>query len=87
MRICPDFGCFTGPLPEDGWGAGYQFEGMLEYRLGERISLGLGGRYWHMETSGDTHFEDRVIGINTAAQPVDWSVDIYGVLAEAKIRF
>ncbi len=87
LRICQFFGCFTGPLPEDGTGTGYQFEGLLEYRPTAHISLGLGGRYWHMETSGDTHFEDRVIGFNTAAQPVDWSVDIYGVLAQAKIRF
>jgi hypothetical protein len=40
-----------------------------------------------METSGETHFEDRVIGFNAAAQPVDWSVDIFGILAQAKVRF
>jgi hypothetical protein len=87
LRICEDFGCFTGPIPEDGRGDGYQLEGMLEFRPTERISLGLGGRYWHMETSGDTHFEDHVVGFNTAAQPVDWSVDIFGILAQAKVRF
>lgn len=87
LRICPDFGCFTGPLPEDGDGDGYQLEGFLEYRPTERVSLGLGGRYWHMETSGDTHFEDHVRGFETARQPVDWWVDIYGVLAQAKVRF
>jgi hypothetical protein len=61
LRICPDFGCFTGPLPEDGDGDGYQLEGILQYRPTDRVSLGLGGRYWHMETSGDTHFEGRVV--------------------------
>jgi hypothetical protein len=87
LRICEDFGCFTGPIPEDGRGDGYQLEGMLEFRPTERISLGLGGRYWHMETSGDTHFEDHVIGFDAGAQPVDWSVDIFGILAQAKVRF
>ena len=87
LRICPDFGCFTGPLPEDGNGDGYQFEGLIEYRPTERVSLGLGGRYWHMETSGDTHFEGRVLGFDTSPQPVDWLVDIYGILAQAKVRF
>jgi len=51
------------------------------------VSLGLGGRYWHMETSGDTHFEGRVLGFDTSPQPVDWLVDIYGILAQAKVRF
>jgi hypothetical protein len=87
LRIGPDFGCFTGPLPEDGEGDGYQFECFLEYRPTERVSFGIGGRYWHMETSGDTHFEDRVRGFETAPQPVDWSVDIYGILAKATVRF
>jgi len=87
LRICPDPACFTGPLPEDGRGDGFQFEGLVEYRPTERVSLGLGGRYWHMETSGDTHFEDRVLGFDASPQPVDWSVDIYGILAQAKVRF
>lgn len=87
LRICSTAGCFTGPVPEDGEGWGYQFEGMAEFMVTDRLSLGLGGRYWHMQTSGDTHFENHIVGGGGVAQDVDWDVDIYGVLAQAKIKF
>jgi len=87
LRICDTVGCFTGPVPEDGTGWGYQLEGMLEYAFTNRLSLGVGGRYWHMETQGDTHFEDHVVGTAASTQPVDWSIDTYGVLAQLRYKF
>ncbi len=59
----------------------------LESSVTNRFSVGVGGRYWHMQTSGDTHFEDHVVGVAASAQAVDWSVDTFGVLAQAKYRF
>jgi hypothetical protein len=87
LRICGAPGCFTGPIPEDGEGWGYQFEGMVEFGVTDRLSVGVGGRYWYMETSGDTHFEDHVVGIAASPQPVDWSIETFGILAQAKYRF
>jgi hypothetical protein len=86
LRICGTAGCFTGPIPEDGNGWGYQFQGLLEYQATNRLSFGVGGRYWHMETSGTSHFENHVVG-GGSPQPVDWSIDDYGVLAQTKLKF
>jgi hypothetical protein len=87
LRICAVAGCFTGPVPEDGEGWGYQFESLMEFRATDRLSFGLGGRYWHMETKGTTHFENHIVGGGGSPQRVDWAVDIYGLLAQGKLTF
>jgi hypothetical protein len=88
LRICQQGGCLRGAIPEDGTGWGYQIEANLDYRVSSRLSLGLGGRIWHMETSGTSHFENRVIGTDRTGtpQPVDWSTDLYGLLVHVKAR-
>ncbi len=87
LRICDSTGCFTGGLPEDGTGWGYQLEASLDYTLANHVTVGVGGRYWHMQASGSTHFEGRVVGYNTVAQPVDWKTDYYGLTAHAGWQF
>ena len=84
LRIGTDF---TGGIPEDGTGWGYQFEAMLDYTLANHVTLGVGGRYWHMETSGDTHFENHVIGGGGSPQRVDWKTDYFGVTAHAAWQY
>jgi len=46
-----------GGIREDGTGHGYQLEALLSYKITPFSSVGLGGRYWHMESNGNTHFE------------------------------
>ena len=46
-----------GGIREDGTGHGYQLEALLSYKVTPFSSVGLGGRYWHMESNGNTHFE------------------------------
>jgi hypothetical protein len=87
LRICNMTGCFTGGIPEDGTGWGYQLEAMLDYTLANRMTVGIGGRYWHMQSSGSTHFEGHVVGVAAAPQRVDWSTDYYGVTAHAGWQF
>ncbi len=87
MRICDTSGCFTGGIPEDGTGWGYQLEASLDYTLANHVTVGVGGRYWHMQTSGYSHFEGRVIDYNTVAQRVDWKTDYYGLTAHAGWQF
>ena len=87
LRICDTTGCFTGGIPEDGTGWGYQLEAMLDYTLANRVTVGIGGRYWHMQTKGTTHFEGHVVGGGYGPQPVDWSTDYYGVTAHAGWQF
>ena len=87
LRICDTSGCFTGGLPEDGTGWGYQLEAMLDYTLANRVTVGVGGRYWHMQSSGDTHFEGHIVGGGGSPQRVDWKTDYYGLTAHAGWQF
>jgi hypothetical protein len=87
LRICSDPDCFTGPIPEDGTGWGYQLEAMLSFQVTRAFNLGVGGRYWHMQTKGDTHFEDHIVDSTASPQPVKWSFDSYGLLVQGSYSF
>jgi len=87
LRISNFPGDFTGPIPEDGTGWGYQLEGVLSYRLNDWLTVGVGGRYWHMQTNGFTHFEGHVNGFLASPQPVDWKTDNYGVFFQTGLKF
>jgi hypothetical protein len=87
LRIGNDVGDFTGPIPEDGTGWGYQFDAMVSYRFNDWISVGAGGRYWHVEAKGHTHFEGRVVGVDAQPQVVHWRADHFGGFIQANIKF
>lgn len=76
----PDLG---GPIPEDGHGWGYQLEATLTYPVTDAVTVGVGGRYWHMETQGNADFS----GSGGTTQPLDFKVDLYGVYLQAGYRF
>jgi hypothetical protein len=89
LRIDPSntfVGAFTGPIPEDGTGWGYQLEAVLSYRVNEILNFGVGGRYWHMQTSGQSHFEGHVVGVTAFPQGLDWKVDNVGVFLQANLK-
>ncbi len=87
LRIGTAPGDFTGPIAEDGRGHGYQLEAALNYAVNQNVSFAVGGRYWHMETKGNTHFEGSVVGFAAAPQPVEWKTDIYGVFVQGSFKF
>jgi hypothetical protein len=87
LRISQLPGDFSGPIPEDGTGWGYQLEGVLSYRVTDTLNVGIGGRYWHMQASGNTHFEGHVNGFLAFPQPVDWKADSYGVFVQTGLKF
>jgi hypothetical protein len=88
LRIGTSPGNFTGALPEDGKGWGYQLDAFLSYRFNDTFSVGVGGRYWHAETTkGDTHFEGHVVGVNALPQPVRWKQDHFGAFLQTTISF
>ena len=74
-----------GPVPEDGTGWGYQLEALLSYRINDQISVGVGGRYWHLQSSGYAHFED--ILANGGPQVLDFQVDHYGAFLQGTWHF
>jgi outer membrane protease len=86
LRIGNQPGDFSGPIAEDGKGWGYQLDAFVSYRVTEALSLGVGGRYWYMQTRGFTHFEDRVIGFNAGPQVVEWKTQSFGVFAQASLK-
>ncbi len=86
LRIGSLPGDFTGPIPEDGKGWGFQIEGFISYRVHEALSLGVGGRYWQMQTRGFTHFENHVVGFTAAPQVVEWKTQNYGVFLQASLK-
>jgi hypothetical protein len=88
LRIDPNtVDAFTGPVPEDGTGWGYQLEGFASYRLTDWLSVGAGARWWHMQTKGYTHFEGHVVGDLAFPQPVNWKTDNFGAFVQTSIKF
>ena len=87
LRIGDFVGGFTSPIPEDGKGWGYQLEGFVSYQVTPALSLGVGGRYWHMQTRGFTHFENHVVGIPAVPQAVDWKIDNFGMFVQMSLKF
>lgn len=71
------------PIFQDGHSWGYQLEALLSYRFDDAFSVGIGGRYWHMESKGDAHFET----FGGSRQPLDFKTDIYGVFVQGSYRF
>jgi outer membrane protease len=86
LRTGPFPGDFAGPIPEDGTGWGAQIDAMVTYKVNDWLDLGVGGRYWHVQTSGASHFEGNVIGFTAFPQPVDWHSDNYGVFVQASLK-
>ena len=87
LRIGTAVGDFSGPIPENGKGQGYQFELLLSYQVTEYASVGVGGRYWHMQANGNSNFQGNVVGEVAFPQPVDWKTDIVGVFVQGSLKF
>jgi len=87
LRIGNNPGDFTGGLPEDGKGKGYQLEAVLSYAYNPNVTFGIGGRYWRMDSEGHTHFENHIVGGGGSPQPVDWKTEHMGVFVQGTFKF
>jgi len=87
LRIGTMPGDFTGEIPEDGQGTGFQLEAALAYAVNSNVKVAVGGRYWRMDASGLSHFENHIVGVNASPQPVDWKVESYGVYVQGSFKF
>jgi Autotransporter beta-domain len=86
LRVGNQPGDFSGPLPEDGKGWGYQLDAFLSYRVYESLSVGVGARYWYMQSRGFTHFENHVVGFTAFPQVVEWKTQNFGVFLQASLK-
>ena len=79
----------SGPIPESGGGTGVQIEAIMSYRVSDKVSVGLGGRYWYMQTHGGADFEKVIVGfpVAPAAQPLNFSTSRYGAFAQGGYKF
>jgi hypothetical protein len=79
----------AGPIPEIGSGTGVQIEAIMSYQVSDKVTFGLGGRYWYLQTHGRTEFESVIVGLPFApvAQPLNFSTTRYGGFAQSAYKF
>ncbi len=84
MQPIPDN--FAGPVPETGTGHnGVQLEGVVSYLVSPDFSVGVGARYWRLETIGNANFS--IFGFEAGAQPVHFVTERYGGFLQGAFRF
>jgi hypothetical protein len=88
LRLGSQLFDIAGPIPERGGGSGVQLEAIMSYQVSERVTLGLGARYWHLQTHGNTDFESVIVGYpNVAEQPLNFSTTRLGGFAQSAYKF
>ncbi|MGY3582279.1 opacity protein-like surface antigen [Bradyrhizobium sp. USDA 4341] len=70
----------------DGTGNGFMVESILSWQVMQGVSIGVGGRWWHIEADGDARF-DALPGSSYAAQPIKIEQDRYGVFVQGAYKF
>ena len=78
----------SGPIPEFGGGTGVQIETLLSYQLTDCFTLGLGARYWYLQTRGGSNLENMIVDFPVAplAQQLNFTTRRYGGFAQASYR-
>jgi opacity protein-like surface antigen len=80
---------FNGPTPEDGKANGVQIEAVLSYNVTREFSVGIGGRYWVLQTKDNdatAHFEQSALG-NALPQALTFKTERYGGFVQASYIF
>ena len=73
-------------MPEEGNGWGYQIDGFLSYHVNKALSVGLGGRYWYMQSRGLTRFDGHVVDMFATPQVVRWKTENVGVFLQSSLK-
>jgi len=82
----PIAGAFGGPIPQDGTGhSGAQIEGILSYQVLPGFSLGVGGRYWYFEESGNSL--ESFPGAGSLSLPTNFKTERYGGFVQGAFKF
>jgi long-subunit fatty acid transport protein len=66
-----------------------QLEAIMSYQVNDKVSVGLGGRYWYLQTHGGADFESVIVGLPypPAAQPLNFNTTRYGAFAQGAYKF
>jgi hypothetical protein len=86
LRIGTDF---NGPTPIDGHGYGLQLEAVLSYNVTNAFSVGIGGRFWYIQTQNadaTSHFEQSGIPLGFP-QATTVKTERYGGFVQASYNF
>jgi hypothetical protein len=87
LRIGGTPGDFTGPVPSSGHGHGYQLEAVMSYLVTDALSVGVGCRYWYMQSDTNTQFDGHIVGGGGSSQTSDWMTRRYGAFLQASYKF
>jgi hypothetical protein len=89
LRLGTSLLSISGPIPESGSGAGVQIEAIMSYRVSDKVTFGLGGRYWYLQTHGGADFESVIVGFpfGPVAQPLNFTTTRYGGFAQGAYKF
>ena len=76
-------------IAETGSGQGAQVEGILNYDLTPKFSIGIGGRYWIMNAQSKAHWEQTVAALSSPipSAPLSNYSQRYGGFLQASYRF
>ncbi len=71
------------PLPQIAHRKNYgvQLEAVLSYLVTDRLSIGVGGRYWFMQAQGETMFPGQDV-----ASPEHYMTQRYGVFVQTSYK-
>lgn len=87
LRLGTDPFDISGPAPEFGSGTGFQAEALLSYQITDRLGVGLGARYWYMETKGKTDFESVIVDFpDPGPQPLNFNTTRYGGFVQSSYK-
>ena len=88
LRLGTGLGDIAGPIPENGGGTGVQLEAIMSYAVTDKVTVGLGGRYWYLETRGSADFENVIVGYSQPGpQPLNFTTTRYGGFAQGAYKF
>jgi hypothetical protein len=88
LRLGATLNSLSGPISQSGSGTGVQLESILSYQVTDCFNLGIGARYWYLQTRGSADLEQRIIGLNSpVSQPLNFTTWRYGGFAQGAYRF
>ena len=79
----------VSPSSLTGSGNGFMIDAILSWQATEALSFGAGGRWWHIDSTGERHYDQTLAGIATHSPPEALKVeqDRYGLLLQADYKF